>query len=467
MPESKHENIQDIVKQLASCLQLVKMYSCSHPRAQEEISSLYDKMRVALGTQSEIEIGFIKDEVFYQNQIFFDLSLRLKDFLKEFENRALSVLRIKRGLTKEELERFLIILSDKNISLKGDDFSQYLKKKGIIHIETDKIKSKNAPQEEKLVSSPGFQEQLVFYLNQYQKSLATLEGAFGEFFSKQSQGEEWRAMAESIVTQDNMQLNFLSAIGSLKKHDDYTFVHCLNVALLTNLQARGLGLEGENLLQVTLGGLLHDIGKIYISKYLLNRKSEISAAEFERIKSHAIEGAKLLIQRGGFGKIVPLIAFQHHRHFKIGGGYPRSRFLRPPNFLSRLVTIADVYDALRSRRPYKSEVLVEQIYQIMVNEKGRLFDPVLLDRFFTLIGVWPLGTIVKLNNNYIGMVVAQNPPLIKQPQVEICYDAGYNRLAHSYIVDLSSSEDIYIKRSLHPQGEGEKFIREVLKLKSE
>jgi hypothetical protein len=134
-------------------------------------------------------------------------------------------------------------------------------------------------------------------------------------------------------------------------------------------------------------------------------------------------------------------------------GYPRSPYSRKPHPASMMVSICDVYDALALKRSYKKDYPPEKIYELMMLEKGKIFEPQLLDKFFRFMGVWPIGTLVSLSDGRVGVVRAVNEVDIDRPSVQVLAPENAGE-----IVDLALQPDLRILSSLNPQGEGAPYL---------
>ena len=241
---------------------------------------------------------------------------------------------------------------------------------------------------------------------------------------------------------------------SVKRYDLATFVHSLSVGILAMFFASKLKFKKDDVLELGVAALFHDMGKIAISREVIRKPSVLTDEEMDYVKSHTILGAEILLQYVDSLGILPvLIAFEHHLHYDLGG-YPELIYPRKAHTLSLMVTICDCYDALRQRRSYKRAYAPEMIYEIMLKGKGKLFEPKLFDKFFSFLGVYPVGTIVELNDGRIGIVRVQNEFNIFLPQVEII-PAAQDK---DTIIDLGKHETTRIKASLNPLSEGKKYI---------
>jgi len=170
----------------------------------------------------------------------------------------------------------------------------------------------------------------------------------------------------------------------LKSIDEYTFTHVINVCILTMSQAESLGFSGEHLYQIGVASVMHDAGKLFIPEEILNKPGKLSEKERAIIETHTTKGARYIIGLENIPRIAVLGALEHHIKYD-GTGYPSIRRKWNPNLVSQMIAIADVFDALRSRRSYSEPKSTEQIIKILIEEKGSAFNPFLVDHFIKLI----------------------------------------------------------------------------------
>ena len=192
----------------------------------------------------------------------------------------------------------------------------------------------------------------------------------------------------------------LVQITDIRLHDSYTFSHSVNVAVLSAMLGNLCGYSKSKLQVITLGGLLHDIGKLAVPTSILNKPGALTADEFKIIRRHPSEGRRLLKElKSPIASILAIIAVQHHEHID-GSGYPnhiRGKSIHP---YCRITAIADVYDALTSVRPYKKAYKPNVVYQMMMHNSPGHFDMDRLRLFFDNVAIYPIGTVMKTNLGY-------------------------------------------------------------------
>ncbi len=180
------------------------------------------------------------------------------------------------------------------------------------------------------------------------------------------------------------EIHIVIPLAGLRSFEDYIYVHAINLCLLSMAQAEALGYSREVIHAVGMGALLHDIGETQTGFKKKRNEWKLSDAEVDQIKRHPAQGAALLLAFPEIPRVSALIVYEHHLKYD-GTGYPEMMFKRSQHIASRLVTISDQFDAMRSSRPDQAALQPEQILTVMEGEKGRGLDPHLFEQFRTLI----------------------------------------------------------------------------------
>lgn len=441
------EKIEEFLKNLTSSLQVAKIYTINHPRFNNTIDQVYDMLQDILSSSKELVIGIVGEELAYNKEIFFELSRKIQGVILFFKEIGIEKLCFYQGVEKKELIDFILCLIKYSPQSKVN-IQDYISNSGIRNITTGKIKisSGGIPQENMKESLECFRK----YEDSFENIMQSLDSVLNNnSINYQELKFTMADVMENIIT----RYKELLRLSAVKKYDVSTFTHIFNVSVLSMHLSSKLGFSREDVLNIGLAALFHDIGKLYISRNIVKKADKLTTEEFSKISSHTVMGSVILLNYVNTLGILPVVvAFEHHLKYD-GSGYPKLEFFHQPHVVSKIVSICDVYDALTQRRSYKRDYPPDRVFELMLKEKGRSFDPVLLDKFFEIMGVWPVGTIVVLSNDAVAIVREQNEGDIFSPQVEIISSQG-NRT----VIDLKQKTELKIVKSLNPLSQGKDFV---------
>lgn len=177
----------------------------------------------------------------------------------------------------------------------------------------------------------------------------------------------------------------LKLLAKTKSNDEYTFTHTTNVGIMTLFLAEHLGFKRSYLNDIGMAAILHDVGKVTTPDEVLSKPGPLTPDEQQVMETHAINGAFSLMEQGNITNIAVLAAFEHHMKYD-GTGYPRVKGKWEQNIVSQMISVADVYDALRTIRPYRKDpVPMDRITQIFIEGSGTDFNPYLVEKFLNLV----------------------------------------------------------------------------------
>ena len=256
---------------------------------------------------------------------------------------------------------------------------------------------------------------------------------------KQIEMEQVHPLVENMVDSIFRNQDALLPLARLKDHDNDTFQHSVSVCALLVSFGRSLGLERSILKELGVGGLLHDVGKAKVPDAILNKPAKLTEAEFTRMKTHVVQSILILHNTPGVSRIALDVAGQHHERFD-GSGYPNQLRGEAITLYGRMGAIVDVYDAITSDRVYHQGMPPTAALGRLLEWSSYHFDPALVKAFVKNLGIYPTGSLVRMESGRLGVVLEQNSENMMKPRVNVIYHAEYRRYLQPEIIDLARSD---------------------------
>jgi putative nucleotidyltransferase with HDIG domain len=254
---------------------------------------------------------------------------------------------------------------------------------------------------------------------------------------KAIQIEHAQELVEEIASSVLRHPHALISLARLKNADEYTYLHSVAVCALMIALARQLHLDENMVREAGVAGLLHDIGKIAIPLAILNKPGKLTDEEFAIVKSHPEGGAEILVVHHQVSALVIDVCMHHHEKVD-GTGYPHGLDGDSISLLAKMGAVCDVYDAITSDRPYKKGwPPAESIRKMAEWSKGH-FDEIVFQAFVKTVGIYPTGSLVRLQSGKLGVVVEQNEKSLLSPKVKVFFSAKSKMPIPQAIVDLAA-----------------------------
>ncbi|OBV37308.1 HD-GYP domain-containing protein [Janthinobacterium psychrotolerans] len=222
----------------------------------------------------------------------------------------------------------------------------------------------------------------------------------------------------------------------IKTKDDYTFLHSVSVCALMVAFCRSRGLDAATTHQAGLGGLLHDTGKALVPDAILNKPGPLSPEEFDIVKRHPRDGHAILLQTPDLGPI-PLDITLHHHERRDGSGYPDGLAGDAIGELAQMAAIVDVYDALTSERSYHKAIPAAEALRKIYEWSKFHFNPVFVQDFMRCVGIYPVGTMVRLESGRLAVVIEAHESNLLAPKVNVFFSTRSNAYIKPETIDLS------------------------------
>jgi len=443
--KSFQKSAAEIINQVSIILKTALIHEPSNIAVKTAIEKLILLVNPMIESEKGVTLELI-GEFFYVNntRVRYALEYLLNfDFLtKEFRKRELGSIIFKAFIRTEDIQMFL-----KALITSGLSDNPYEKMSEMMaasqNIKVDRIK-KIIEERLKKVGEGTEDNTRRVIKKTYFNAVSFTKGVMKKIRSgERVDMKRAKRIVETMVDQLLEDEHLLLSLTALKDYDDYTYHHMVNVSVLSMALGLRLGLSRLALTELGLAALFHDIGKIEIPYDVLNKPSSFTDEEWRMIKKHPIWGVKAILGFGHFGSTTirsVIVSFEHHMNCDFSG-YPQVKKHSELNLYSRIVALADQYDAMTSSRVYsRTPIPPDKTLSIMMEHTGTKLDPLLYKFFINMVGIYPIGTIVTLNTKEIGLVYETNMPFADRPKVLIIIDVA-GKSVRGPIVNLSEKDD--------------------------
>lgn len=359
-----------------------------------------------------------------------------------FKHLQIGSILFKKATTADELKRLIYILVQTDSSVKEPFLMlmERMKKMGIVNIEVDQYEERKEGFEEVFRNTKEIAKSTYF-----RTMTAVAEVMDNVKLGQAISVKRAKRVVQSMVDLLLQEESTLLGLTTLRSHDEYTHHHSVNVCILALAMGQRLGYSKRKLTELGVAALFHDMGKAEIPSEILNKPTDFTEEEWQIMRKHPILGVKYIIKLKGINEMTIRMVtgvFEHHLNYDLSG-YPKLDAKWDISLFGRIIGIVDCYDALTSSRVYnRVPYPPDKALKFMLNKSGRAFDPVLMKIFVNSIGIFPIGTLVLLNTNELGVVVQANlnPERADRPKVKVIADSS-GREIDGDIMDLSGIDE--------------------------
>jgi len=425
---------------LYASMRSLKLYPVENETVQQGLRELHELITKLLAGEGAVEIRVVGDFFFVnETRLRMDLSnySTFGAFARGLNEHGLGAVEIGQGVTLGEWAPFLSLLL--RSPLAEDPYQGFLERMEGAPIQHIHV----LPETEIQDHEEDEEEAFAAAKRTYAQSVRVAKEALGDTrVGRAVNVRKVKRAVQGIVDQVLADEPSILTMTTLRDYDEYTFTHCVNVCIFSVIIGQRLGLTKLQLYDLGLGALFHDLGKQRIDYDIINKATGLTDEEWKALRDHPTEGMLLLFQMHGFADVPyrqMLMAYEHHMKIDVSG-YPENKRSRSPTLFSRIVAVADGFDAGTSVRSYQYEPWPpDAVLKEMRDNPKRGFDPLLVKALINATGVFPVGTLVILDSMEMA-VVAQanpNPDLANKPVVKIISDAMGVPMPEPLTVDLT------------------------------
>jgi HD-GYP domain-containing protein (c-di-GMP phosphodiesterase class II) len=429
--------IKQVVQVLAAAIKGLRLYAVNHPATAKQVESLQNGLFGLLRHKKLIKMGLVEGTLFVEDHLFMDEFPAASELATLLESRELIGFEFMAGLSAVEIQALLNLIHSGGG--KGQDFADALVSQGVKKIRAVAAEDDDDDEKPRKV---------------YRKALKVVDQIFqdvrmGEIPSSDEAINVVKSMAKLTMTEPHAMM----ALSMLKDYDNYTFTHSVNVSVLALAVGRACNLTEEQLKTLGLGGLLHDLGKLRIDVDIITKPGRLTDAEFDAIKEHPGFGAEIIKEMDDVTPEIMQIVLGHHLRYD-RSGYPANAVDNIASPLVEMTAIADAYDAMTTLRSYQRPFTPRKAIARLKEVSGSSLHPEFVMHFVESLGAYPVGSLVRLDNNEIGLVTKVDTQDTSLVDIKIIFNAAGALLAEPRRIQLRPNQPRSIIAEVDPHTKG-------------
>jgi putative nucleotidyltransferase with HDIG domain len=433
MKTLNRDSAERIATLFSASIKGVAFYPPGHPSVATPLKEMYELLRDGLQLNGEVRFGIMEGSLFIEEEIFVAPKAVIEELAALLMARGIRQISLLKGLAMGDLTRLVMQVAPKNATAEGIALS--LVADGI---STVKVLGEQSEDEDDDIEEITEIDDTTA-VQTYRKTLTVVKDLFHEIErGRIPSSRRLMKVIKNFVTVTMNDPSTLLGLSMIKDYDNYTFNHSVNVGVLSMAMAANLSMDAGQIEEIGAAGLLHDVGKTGIDKKILNKPGRFTSSEYEVMKKHPEIGAMIIRKMEGFSDTIAHGVLGHHiMHNR--KGYPEWAKGEPFGIVADIIAIADCYDACTTLRCYQRPMSPKSAIGQLQKMAGSHLNPELLLRFIEMMGRFPVGTLVRLDNNEVAVVFRPNPVDSERPIVKIVTDAAGRPLPAGRTENLASS----------------------------
>lgn len=419
-----------LLKNINGSLKSKKLYPPGHPAVAAPINKSYQMLMDALKLSNNLMVSVVNEAIVFEDDLMPDGEKLYPDLISYLKDKNVDSIIFEKGLSVKELTSLIDILTAPG-QIQGKELQKELHAQNVIHITL-----KSIPTGKKSI------------LEIYNGAVEAVKNVMSEVrMGKIPRSEPVNEIVDDITETVFSDPNAMIGLTMIKNYDNYLYTHSVNVSIMSLTLGKTLGLDKNELHAVGVAALLHDVGKTGVAEDIIRKPGGLSSEEWEKVKQHPLLGSNIAKRMTGMDEIVGRLIYEHHIKYD-HSGYPQTAATLHPH--SQFITICDAYDALTTLRVYQQPHNPVEAIKVMSNFSGRHFSPDILKAFMSMIGVYPVGTMVRLTSNEIGIVTRISTEAPDHPTVKLLYDSEGRAYDPATERDLSVKKEHTIVSTVNP-----------------
>ena len=441
---AQQRRAREVLTRLHAVRRAARFYPFDHPAVGVTVSALLDILRTYFVEGADVMFAFLDGDVFLGEQLLTEESLLFDQLVRELVAQGVGSINFRQGLVLDELGRAMRVLTTDAAELEARGGMDKLAERARIpHVEIGLVGLLETTGEEEVELSEDVRTAFgnaVSVIRDIQSSLS---------IKRKPTLNHVTGVTKSLVDNVLSNRHAMLQMTSLKNYHEYTYYHSANVAILSVALGSLVTQDARFLSSLGSGALLHDVGKLAVGTDIIDKPGALDPAEWAKMREHPVLGAEMASQMPNIDRSVLVPILEHHMRWD-GSGYPSRTPRRKQHLTSRIVAVADSYDAMTSRRSYSAARVQDQALELIVESAGSSLDPALVQLFVRMMGAYPPRSVVSLSDGSVGIVIAPSETDPYRPMVRVLTDREGHFTTPTDVL-LTDRKDLEVRGLIDPR----------------